>query len=553
MPELADVDRVEASIAGGEVAARLDSLRLGPALAAVLGRPKNVLRATRDLAGESLKITFGRSKVAPAPKDWRFTNAAWRDNPVYRRIGQGYLAWSEAMLRLVDVAELDWRTEERARFAMTLLTSALSPTNILPGNPAALERAFETAGLSLVRGARNVVRDVRENGGMPRQVDRGAFRLGTDLAATPGAVVYRNDVCEVIQYTPTTGTVRSRPVVMVPPQINKYYFMDLAPGRSFVEYAVSRGLQFFAVSWRNPGPEHGHWGLSTYVEAARDAIGVARSIAGSDSVNLLGLCAGGITSAALLAHLADTGDDAVHSASFAVTLLDFDVPSMIGMFGTPAIVRAATEASGKAGVLDGRRLGALFSLLRPNDLVWNYWVDNNLMGKDPPVFDILAWNADSTRLPAALHADFMDIFLHNSFAKPGEAKVLGSVVDLGAVTCDNYVVAGRTDHLTPWRACYATTQMLHGRSEFVLTSSGHIQSLVNPVGNTKMQYFTGGEPGQDPDAWLAGATANPGSWWEHWASWVTGRSGDDVEAPSRLGSTAHPPVEPAPGRYVLEP
>src|SRR3984893_18501654 len=536
MSDLAGAEQVEASMAGGEVVAGLDSLRLSSALLAVFRRRDNVAKETRNFGVEVAKIGLGRAKVVPAPKDWRFSHAAWADHPLYRRAAQAYLAWSEAMSRLVDEAGLDWRTEERARFAMNLLTSAASPTNFLPGNPAALERAFETAGLSVLRGVRNFARDLRENGGMPSPVDTKAFTVGVNLAATPGAVVHRSEVCEVIQYTPTTAMVRARPVVMVPPQINKYYFMDLAPGRSFVEYAVSRGLQFFVVSWRNPVAAQGHWGLGTYVEAARDALDVARAVTGSETVNLLGLFGGGITSAALLAHLADQSDPRVHTASFAVTLLDFDVPSMIGMFGTPAIVAAATQASAKAGGLDGKRLGALFSLLRPNDLVWNYWVANNLMGQDPSVFDISAWNADSTRLPAALHADFLDVFLHNSFAKAGEAKVLGSPIDLGAVSCESYVVGGRTDHLTPWQACYATTQLLGGESQFILASSGHIQSLVNPPGNPKMQFFTGGEPGADPDEWLAGATPHPGTWWEHWASWAAARSGDEVRAPRRLGS-----------------
>jgi len=336
---------------------------------------------------------------------------------------------------------------------------------------------------------RQLVSDIRHNGGLPSQVDAGAFRVGDNLALSPGAVVYRDEVCEILQYTPTTPRVRSRPIVMVPPQINKFYFMDLAPKRSFIEYAVSRGLPFFAISWRNPVADQGGWNLDTYAERVVTAFDVAAEITGSDSVNLLGMCAGGITASTVLSHLALRAPDRVNSASFGVTLLDFDVPAMVGMMNSRPLLAVAKKRSARSGVLDGQSLAAVFTWMRPNDLVWNYWVNNYLMGRRPPAFDILAWNADKTNLPSALHAQFLEIFAGNSLVHAGEISVLGTPVDLARITCDTYVTGGLTDHLTPWTGCYRATQLFSGPSTFVLGHSGHIQTMVNPPGNPKAHYF----------------------------------------------------------------
>jgi polyhydroxyalkanoate synthase len=463
---------------------------------------------------------------------------------------QSYLAWTRTALELVDDAQFDWRTAERAKLATVLLTAALSPTNAPLLNPDVVERAYETGGRSVVKGLGNIARDVVGNRGFPRSVDRGAFVVGRDLALTPGAVVFRNEVCELLQYAPKTPTVNRLPMVMVPPQINKYYFMDLAPGRSFVEYAVQQGFQMFTVSWRNPTEEHRAWGLSTYVDAVHDAVRAACEIAGTDQANTVSLCAGGITTAALLGHLAATQDPLVNCATFAVTLLDYTVPAMIGLLASPAIVENSLRATKRAGVLHGHNATALFSMLRPNDLIWNYWVRNNLMGEEPPAFDILAWNSDATRLPAGLHADFLDLFMENSVAN-GSCLVHGNPIDLSKVECDSFVVGARTDHLTPWKACYATTQLMGGTSQFALSSSGHIQSLVNPPGNPRMTVATAEATDADPDEWLAKTPAVTGSWWEPWAQWAAARSGGRHRAPTSLGSAEHPAKEPAPGQYVL--
>lgn len=513
---------------------------------------RGAVRRGAGLGAESMKILAGRSSVAPDPKDWRFKDSTWHDNPVFRRVMQLYLASASEIEELVGDANLEWRDAERAQFLTLILTTALAPTNTLAGNPPALKRAFETGGLSLLRGVRNFARDVRINGGMPTQVNRSAFVVGKDLAATPGAVVYRDDVCELLQYSPTTPEVHSRPVVLIPPQIGRYYFMDLRPKRSFVEHAVSHGLTVFMISWRNPQAEQRDFDLETYAEAVLRVIDVAREISGSDDVNSLSFCAGGILTSMVLSHLAATNDDRIRTATFGVTLLDFDSPAKLGAFDSNAVLSLARAKSNRDGILTGRSLGIVFSLLRPNDLVWNYWVNNYLMGNDPPTFDILAWNADSTNLPAKLHREFLDIFSRNSVAVPGSIEMLGSPVDLGRVAVETYVTGAISDHLTPWKACYRSTQLFGGESTFILSNAGHIASLVNPPGNPKAHYFSDPPPGDDPDEWLAQATEHAGTWWEHWVGWVSSRSGDTRRAPTRLGSRRHKPVEPAPGSYVRD-
>jgi polyhydroxyalkanoate synthase len=515
-------------------------------------QPATLAREGLTLGRELAAVAAGRSAVEPARGDRRFADATWRENPAYRRLMQGYLATTRTVDRLVDGAGLDWRSTERARFAAGLVTEALAPTNTLPGNPAALKRGFETGGRSLVRGARNLLHDVRHNHGMPSQVDRTPFVLGENIAVSPGAVVFRSEVCELIQFTPTTAEVGTRPVVMIPPQINKYYIMDLAPQRSFIENAVAHGVQFLSISWRNPRPEHRDWDLDTYVRAVLDSIGAACEITGSPDVNVIGLCAGGITTSVTLAHMAAAGDRRVHSVTLPVTMLDMSVPSTAGIFSSERVAASAIRQSQRRGVLSGSEMSRVFAWMRPNDLVWNYWVNNYLMGNPPPAFDILAWNNDTTNLPAALHAQFLRILLDNALTRPGELEVLGTPVDLGAITAPAYVLAGVTDHITPWRACYRATALLGGESTFVLSNSGHIQALVNPPGNPKAGYFTGPPPGPDPDAWRAAATEHRDSWWGHWLDWVRSRGGPVRPAPEALGSRRHPPADPAPGTYVRD-
>ncbi|MBB3086698.1 PHA/PHB synthase family protein [Geodermatophilus sabuli] len=539
---------------GEDVAAGATAGRLG-GVAALLGRPQAIAAETVQLGRDLVEIVRGTDRITPSPRDRRFADPAWTDNPGYRRLGQGYLAWASALQRLVDRLEADggdWRDVERARFTINALTSAAAPTNTLLGNPAALKRVLETGGGSVVRGAKALVDDVLHNGGLPSQTDRSAFQVGRNLGMTPGAVVYRDDVIELIQYSPSTERVRERPLLVVPPPIGRFYFLDLRPGRSFVEHAVAQGLQVFMISWRNPTRKQAHWDLDTYAERVRRAVAVARQVTGSPDVNTVGFCAGGIVMSTLLNHLAAVEDPSVHSATFGVTLLDFHAPAPIGAFAGRSTVGLARRLSRTRGVIPARSMGSVFTWMRPDDLVFGYLVNQWLMGEAPPAFDVLEWNADGTNLPAALHEDFLRVFRENTLTLPGEETVLGSPVDLGRITVPTYVVGALTDHITPWKGTYRTTHLLSGPTEFVLSSSGHIQSLVNPPGNPRMSYWTGGTPGPDPEEWRAQAERHTGSWWEHWAEWAVARSGDEVPAPQELGSEDHPAQEAAPGLYVLD-
>ncbi len=519
----------------------------------VLKNPETLGRQIVSAAIEFAKIAAGVSEVKPEDNDKRFADPTWADNPFYHRLMQTYLAWRSTMQAMVPTgSDGDWKQTEQQRFAIRLLTEALAPTNLLVGNPAALKRAFETGGASLVRGWRNFLDDLWNNNGMPQQVDKRPFAVGRNIGVTPGAVVYRSELIELLQYAPTTKQVYERPLLLVPPQINKFYIMDLAPRRGLTEYAVSHGVSFFTVSWRNPKPANRNWGLDDYVGACKEALSVIREITGSRDANVLGVCAGGITSALLLGYLAAAGERLVNAATLVVTMLDSSTPSMTGMFTTEEGVAAAVKRSERAGVLDGADMARIFAWLRPNDLVWNYWINNYLMGNDPAPFDILFWNADSTNLPAALHAGFLDLLLRNHLARADSVKILGAPINLRRVDCDMFLVGGMTDHICTWRSVFHGAHLFGGRADFVLNSSGHVQTLVCPPENFKARYFVNPRLEQSADKWLKEATERKGSWWDHWLAWLDKRSGEKRDAPVALGSERFPPLDPAPGRYVVE-
>jgi len=541
-------ERAAQALEAGEDAGELDLRQTLFSLATVVN-PVAVAKESISLGVELVKITVGTSNISPDKRDWRFKDEAWETNPLYKRLGQSYLAFCQSATGILG-NKADWRTQERAKFAIDVATSALAPTNFLLGNPAALRKAVATRGSSLTQGFGNFVSDLRHNGGMPSIVDATSFKKGENIAATPGAVVFRNDILEIIQYAPTTDSVRSVPLLIIPPQINKYYFLDMAPGRSLVEFSVAQGIQVFMVSWRNPTEADCDWDLDSYVGALLEALDVINSITRTKKINTMGFCAGGITMSAMVSYLAASSDRRINSVSYAVTLLDWNTPSQVGMLQSETLVESTKKRSKKKGVTSGQDLGKVFAWFRPNELVWNYWVNNYLMGEAPPKFDILAWNADSANLPAGLHAEFLDIFLHNQLTKPGGVQVLGKPLDLASITTDAYVTGAINDHLTPWKGCYRTTQLLGGDSTFVLSHAGHIASLVNPPGNPKARYYVGGKTGPDAAAWQEQAQEVQGSWWEHWAKWIDRRSGNTKNAPKSLGNNAHPELEPAPGSYI---
>jgi polyhydroxyalkanoate synthase subunit PhaC len=525
-------------------------LRLAAALAA---RPRLVAERGGQLAGELARIAVGRSQVEPSRRDRRFTDAGWAGNPLLRRTMQAYLAGAESVAGVVAEAGLDEADAERVGFVLTNLIDALSPSNNPLLNPAAVKAALDTGGGSAVAGLRNFLSDMAVSPRVPSMVEPDAFEVGVDLAVTPGSVVLRTPVFELIQYRPVTATVREVPLLIVPPVINKYYVMDLAPDRSMVEYLVGTGLQVFMISWRNPDARHAKWDLDTYGQAILEAMDATEQITGSGQTALAGTCSGGIIAAMVAAHLAHTGQqDRIAALTFLVTVLDQAHAGLASAVIDERTAQVAAAASQARGYLDGRSLAEVFAWLRPNDLIWNYWVNNYLLGKKPPPFDILFWNADTTRMTAGLHRDFLQLGAANALVSPGAATMLGSPVDLSAIDRDSYIVAGITDHICPWQSCYRTTQLLGGQPRFVLSTSGHIAAMVNPPGNEKARYQLAEECPEDPKKWLRQAETRHGTWWPDHASWLAERCGDEQAAPAELGGRGMLPICDAPGTYVYD-
>jgi polyhydroxyalkanoate synthase len=531
--------------------------RLSKSLVALAGaalkHPGKTVGGIGRAAGELVKVVRGKSTIAPAPGDRRFDDPAFRDSALYRRLMQGHLALARETTQLAGELGLSPRDEARARMMLGMAADTLAPTNTLLGNPAALKRTLETGGRNLAAGVKQLVKDWRDNGGLPASVDASKFKVGENVAATPGDVVHRSEQLELIQYRPTTPRVHGTPLFIVPPQINKYYVWDLAPGRSLIEYLVGQGHTVFVVSWFNPTAAQADWGLETYVLALESAMRVAREITRSPQLHLLGACSGGITSAVLLAHLAAKGLDWARSLTLLVAILDLDgiADSSMGLFAHLETLDLARTLSGARGVLKGKDLAKVFAWLRPNELIFNYWVNNYLMGQTPPTFDVLYWNSDTTRLPARLHGDFIALLESNAFTQPGGVHVAGRALDLRSVTCDSYIVAGRTDHITPWEGCYRTRALLGSRNEFVLSSSGHVQSIVNPPGNKKASFVTHAGAHATPEAFEQGGQVNEGSWWPHLSKWLAERSDAERRAPRQTGTRRHPPLCAAPGTYVM--
>jgi len=514
--------------------------------------PAAVAKEMPWLAGERAKIAVGQSDITFNKRDRRFADEAWRTVPYFRMLGQSYRLFEMWMDRMYQSVEGSWQDKARARFAADVITAALAPTNYLGTNPEALRKAVQTGGLSLVRGAQNMLRDLAK-GGMPSMVDRTQFTVGKDIAATPGAVVYRDEMFELLQYTPATPKVHSIPLLMIPPQINRYYVLDLSPGRSLVEFAVSQGVQVFMIAWRNPNSQRGDGkrGLNEYLAAEERANEVVKKITRSDKINLLGLCAGGITLSYVLAHLATIGDKLPNSATFVVTMLTGDKPNVVGMLDTEQARTALKQAAAKEEIVPGTALRSLFAMLRPNDLVFNYLVSGWLKGESPAPFDVLAWNDDATRITAKFALESTKLAM-DGWDGNGPT-LLGVKTDFSKVTCDSYHVGGYTDHITAWRACYDTAHLVGGADkEMTLIRSGHIQSVVYPADSDRYDRWYGLPTAADPDEWLKTATAGKGSWWRPWTEWLIARSGPEKAARATLGNRQYPPLAPAPGTYVFE-
>src|SRR3990167_3288695 len=515
-----------------------------------LRQPVHSARHALSFGAKLTRVLLGDKLYQPDPKDPRFADPTWRQNPLYSRSLQAYLAWQAQTQDWLDQSNLSADDRERSRFILTLLSDALAPSNS-PLNPLAVKELFNTGGSSLGKGLRELADDLLHNGGMPKQVHKQAFEVGRNLANPPGAVVFRNEFVELIQYKSMSEKQHAIPLLIVPPQINKFYIFDLSPEKSFVQYALKNSLQVFVLSCRNPDPRHREWGLSSYVEALEVAIDACRQITGSKDVNLLGACAGGLTIAALQGHLqAKRQLRKVASATYMVSLLDSQIDSPAMLFADELTLEAAKRRSYQQGVLDGRDMARVFAWMRPNDLIWNYWINNYLLGKQPPAFDILYWNNDNTRLPAALHGDLIDFFKHNPLIRAGGLEICGTPVDLQKVTVDSFNVAGINDHITPWDAVYRSTLLLGGDRRFILSNSGHIQSILNPPGNPKSNYLENLKLTGDPRAWYHDAEHVQGSWWPVWLSWMQERSGEQKDTLMALGNQNYPAMEAAPGTYV---
>ncbi|MFN8110322.1 MAG: alpha/beta fold hydrolase [Thermoleophilia bacterium] len=489
--------------------------------------------------------------MSPSRRDRRFADPAWEDNPALFALMQGYLLSGRMVQDVLDGAKVDDVTDARMGFLADAVMDALAPTNNLLTNPTATKKAIDSGGASVVQGIRNFLEDLEHNGGLPRQVPENAFTVGKDLAVTPGQVVYRNHLMELIQYSPTTETVHEIPLLLSPPWINKYYIMDLSPGRSFVEWAVSHGHTVFTISYRNPTAADRDVRLDDYLlHGPIDAMDVVRDITGQPKVNIVGLCLGGTLTAALLAYLAAKGDDRVNCVTLLNTLVDFSKPGRLGAFTDRESVERLERRMNERGYLEASEMMGIFTFMRSNDLVWGYVVNNWLMGQEPAAFDILSWNGDSTRMPANMHGFYLRSCYLNNELSQGKMELAGTKLDLTKVTNDVYILAAQEDHIALWEGSYISTQVLPNATvEFVLSSSGHIAGIVNPP-SPKGWHRMGEVHPPDPKEWMAQSVKEDGSWWPHWAEWLSHRAGEQT-APPPMGGPKYPPLEPAPGHYVL--
>jgi len=514
-------------------------------------QPRAVFEAGRKFAVAMTSIWLGSSDVDPGEADARFTDEAWSENPLFRRIGQSYLAWSNSLDDWLAASGLEGIEHDRARFVLSAAKDVLAPVNTLVGNPAALKKLRETHGASFVDGMRNVFDDIRHNHGYPAVADRGAFTVGVDVAATEGAVVFRNDLFELIQYQPKTAEVSLIPLLYVFSQVNRFYLGDLTPDRSLFQRLLDAGIPVFAISWRNPEKAHSQWNLDTYADGVIEAIRVMRKVTKQGKIHLMGLCAGGLVTAAAAGVMQARGDDWVDTLSLFVNVLDFRPgDSEFGLFVTERSVEAQKSSVRSRGLFSERDVFEMFAMLRIEENVMSFFRANYLLGEDPPKHPLLFWSMDYTRVPAEMQCTFLDLSQYNQLAKR-EMRILGKRVDLTQIDYPVYLMAGSTDHITPWRACYRSAQLFGGDVEFVLTNQNHTQTISSRMDNRHLKYFVASELPTDPDAALKSATEYKGSWTNHWIEWLDARSEEKLSAPKRLGNKKFPVLGVAPGEYVL--
>jgi len=532
------------------VASSVPAVSIDPAAAAQLA----------ELYGkrfEALWACATEGRTAPAPAsgiqaDRRFSDRAWSEHPYFAWLRDAYLLYADYVREFAALAQTDEATKKRLVFLARQYADAIAPSNFLATNPEALQRALASGGASIAQGLSNLVSDAQR--GRIAMTDESAFAVGRNLAVTPGSVVFRNPLIELIQYAPTTREVAKRPLLIVPPCINKYYILDLQPDNSFVRYAVGEGHTVFMISWRNIPPELGALTWDDYLEqGVLAALDAAREIADSRTLNVLGFCVGGTLLACALAVLAARRESPVASTTLLATMLDFADPGDIGVYISREGLEARMPALCGGGRVQGSELASAFASLRPNELVWNYVVGNYLKGQTPPAFDLLYWNGDSANLPGPMYVEYLrDMYLDNRLREPGALSMCGQPIDLKRVTMPAYVFATREDHIVPWRTAYKNVGLLGGEQTFVLGASGHIAGVVNPPAKNRRNYWTNELLTDDPDDWLARATTQPGSWWPHWSAWLGHYKGGLRAAPKAPGGDKHRPLAPAPGTYVIE-
>ena len=530
----------------GGTPGKVPAVQLSPAKLQAL--QEQYMKEAQALWSQSLQGT-------PEVKDRRFSGDGWASNPVAAFSAAAYLLNARTLMGLADAVEGDEKTRARIRFGVEQWMAAMAPSNFLAFNAEAQKKAIETKGESIAKGMQNLLHDIRQ--GHVSMTDESLFEVGRNVATTEGAVVYENELFQLLEYKPLTTKVYERPFLLVPPCINKFYILDLQPDNSFIRYAVEQGHRTFVVSWRNPHEDLAHKTWDDYVEdGAMAAIDVVQSITGADQINALGFCVGGTILSNALAVMAARGQEPVASATFLTTLIDFADTGILDVFIDEAFVQFRELQMGKGGLMKGQDLASTFSFLRPNDLVWNYVVGNYLKGETPPPFDLLYWNSDSTNLPGPFYAWYLrNFYLENNLVQPGKLTVCGEKLDLGQLTLPVYIYGSREDHIVPINVAYASTQVLPGKKRFVMGASGHIAGVINPPAKNKRSHWIRAD-GKLPatlEQWLEGATEHAGSWWTDWSHWLKAHAGKQIAAPKTYGKgTKFKAIEPAPGSYVKQ-
>jgi polyhydroxyalkanoate synthase subunit PhaC len=505
-------------------------------------------------AAEKMTGADSEPVARPAPGDKRFRHEDWEENQVFDFLKQSYLLTADWMQRTVhDVEGLDDHTREKVEFYTRQFADALSPTNFANMNPQVLQATIESGGENLVKGLDNLLRDLEKGEGKlaVSMTDQDAFEVGGNIATTPGKVVFQNDLIQLLQYTPTTDEVNIRPLLITPPWINKFYVLDLQPKNSFIKWAVEQGLTVFVVSWVNPDEKLTHKTFEDYMlEGLLGALDAIEEATGVSEINAIGYCIGGTLLASTLAYMAEKGDDRIKSATFFTALVDFAEIGELSVFVDEEQIGAIEKSMAEKGYLEGREMASTFNMLRSNDLIWSFVVNNYLLGKDPFPFDLLYWNSDSTRMPAAMHSFYLrNMYQNNRLSTPGGVNLGGVDIDLGKIKTPVYILATKEDHIAPWKSSYKGTQLYSGDNKFVLSGSGHIAGVVNPPSANKYGYWTNADLPEQPDDWFAGAEQHEGSWWPDWIDWI--RSGEAKTVPARTpGDGKLKVLEDAPGSFV---